>query len=166
MKKIGENTLGSQDMLEAFNKLQEYIASGYLLHGSKNKLDVLEPRQAVDGDKTSKVTNLNGVYATDDIRISIFMALFAKKDISKNGWRSFYSVTSKDEITVGGENVFFTDGFVHVLSREKFKEIEDENGKEIVASEPVTPIDVIKITPDILKYLSGVTYEMGDDVGV
>jgi hypothetical protein len=67
---------------------------------------------------------------------------------------------------VGGENVFFTDGFVHVLSREKFKEIEDENGKEIVASEPVTPIDVIKITPDILKYLSGVTYEMGDDVGV
>lgn len=33
---------------EKFKKLQDYVAKGYLLHGSKNRIEILEPRQAAE----------------------------------------------------------------------------------------------------------------------
>lgn len=144
----------------ALQKLEGYISQGFLLHGSKNKIEVLEPRQARDDNQDRKSGNLNAVYATDDIRISIFMALFAKKDATQNEWRAFYSSTNETEMNVGGENVTFTPGYIHVLPEKKFHKVDDENSKEIVSYESVTPIDVISVTPDIAKYLKGINYDM------
>lgn len=160
MEKVWNTSLENLDMKIAFQKLEDYVSQGLLLHGSKNKIEVLEPRQARDDNQERKSGNLNAVYATDDIRISIFMALFDKKDTTQNGWRAFYHSTNEDEMKVGGEHVTFTPGYIHVLPGEKFHKVDDENSKEIVAYESVAPIDVIAVTPDITKYLKGINYDM------
>ncbi|MDO8603840.1 MAG: hypothetical protein Q7K40_00270 [bacterium] len=160
MEKFDNTSFESLDMKITLQKLEGYVSQGFLLHGSKNKIEVLEPRQAQDDNHDRKSGNLNAVYATDDIRISIFMALFAKKDADKNGWRAFYNSTNEDEMSVGGENVTFTPGYIHVLPGEKFRKVDDKNSKEIVAYEPVAPIDVVQVTPDIAAYLSGINYDI------
>jgi hypothetical protein len=162
MEKLEDESIEKKEARETFVKLKEYLSQGYLLHGSKNKIEVIEPRQAHDDNRESKVTNLHGVYAADDIRVPVFMALFDKKDPTKKGWTSYYHATNREEITVGGKNVTFTPGYIHVLPNETFQKMEDEHGQETVSFEPVTPIDVIRITPEILELLTGVTYEMGD----
>jgi hypothetical protein len=148
----------NKEMKVALQKLNEYLAKGFVLHGSKNKIEILEPRQAKD-DEGREAGSLNAIYAADDIRIPIFMALFDKKDKKQKGWRAFYS-TKETTMRVGGENVTFTPGYVHVLSHEKFKKVEDERSKEIVSFESVTPEDIVEVTPNILNLFSNVTYEI------
>jgi hypothetical protein len=148
----------NKEMKEVLQKLNDYLAKGFLLHGSKNKIEVLEPRQAKEDDGR-ETGSLNAVYAADDIRIPIFMALFDKKAEDQKGWRAFYSAQGT-AMRVGGENVTFTTGYVHILPHEKFTKIEDERSKEIVSFESVTPEDVIEVNPNILKLFSDITYEI------
>jgi len=154
------NNNENKEMAAVLKKLEDYRSQGYLFHGTKNKIEVLEPRQAHDDDPdTTTVNNLCAVYATDDLRIPIIMALFDKKDKNKD-CNGFYSVTNGGKMTAGGENVTYTPGYIHVLPKDKFQEIEDERTKEIVAFENVSPIDIILITPDILDLIPGITYDI------
>src|SRR5687768_13589766 len=97
----------SPEMAEAMKKLGDYVEKGYLLHGSKKKLDLLEPRQASDTDESRYIGHQKAVYATRDPGIAILMSLFAKKDPGLEGWSSFYHKTG-DGFRAGGENITFT----------------------------------------------------------
>lgn len=148
---------GSQESIETYKKLGAYLEQGYLLHGTKNQHEIIEPRQARDDNDKRTAGNLLGVYATKNLNIAVLMALFEKKDLSKNGWRSGYS-GDENRLLVSGENYTFTTGYVHVLPQESFKMITDEHGSnELVSSETVVPTDVVTINPNILSLLKGVS---------
>jgi hypothetical protein len=161
METFQNNNIENSQMREVFEKLKAYAKQGYLFHGSKEKVNVLEPRRAKDDDPNDKVGNLHAVYATADIRIPIVMALFDEKDHSKNGWRSFYE-TKDEKMTVGGENITFTPGYIHVLPKESFQKTEDvdKDMEETVSYVPVTPVDIIQITPEVLNLIPGITYDL------
>lgn len=160
METFKNTTQESREMAETLKKLEEYQSQGFLFHGSKKKIELLEPRQAHDDSPDdTKLNDLNAVYATDDLRIPIIMALFDKKDKSKKS-RGFYSCTNNEKMFAGGENITFTPGYIHVLPKEKFQEVEDERTKETVAFENVLPMDIIRITPEILDLIHGITYDM------
>jgi hypothetical protein len=158
MEKIS-NTNETGEMKEVLKKIEEYRSLGYLFHGSKKELEVVEPRQAHDENPNVIAGNLNAIYATNDIRIPIVIALFDKKDRAQKSASSFYSAY-KDTMSVGGVNITFTPGYIYVLPKESFRTVENEQEKEIVSFEPVIPIDTIHITPEILDLIPGITYDM------
>jgi hypothetical protein len=86
------------------------------------------------------------------------LALLTKKDESQS-WTTSYSY-SGEKIDVGAENAVFTPGYIHVLPKENFQEVKDEKVKELVAFKPVTPIDIIQITPEILSLIPNITYDL------
>lgn len=141
----------------AFRRLERYKAQGYLFHGGKERIPTLVPRQASDTDKSKVIGNQKAVYADPSLQIPIIMALLDKKDHNLRGWRSRYSYTGT-HLEVSGENFTLTPGYVHVLPINSFIEIEDEKtgNKEIVSYELVIPRDVVRVTPEILSYLSNV----------
>jgi hypothetical protein len=160
METFKNNMAENQEMVAVLKKLESYRSRGYLFHGSKNKIEVLKPRQAHDNDLDATTgNNLNAVYATDDLRIPIIMAIFDKKDKSKKS-RASYSCTNNEEMLVDGENITLTPGYIHVLLKDKFQEIEDERTKEIVAFQNVSPIEIIRITTEILDLIPGITYDL------
>lgn len=145
-----------EDMQTALQRLETYHSDGYLFHGSKEKISVLEPRQARDRDEKKIIGNQKAVYAIDSLRVPIVKALLDAKDQSLNDWSSGYSDDGSN-IEVSGRNFTFTPGYVHVLPRNSFIEIEDERGHtEIVSYEPVVPKDIVRVTPDMLNHLKGV----------
>jgi hypothetical protein len=145
---------------EAFSRLQEYAAQGYLFHGSKSRVEVLEPRQARDGDGTRKLTNMRGVYATDHIEIPVFMALKAPQDAEKS-WTSGYSHNHGDEtFSMHGNNTVLTPGWVHVLPRDTFEVLEEGGSNETVSMEPVRPIASIEVKPDILRLFPNIDLDL------
>jgi hypothetical protein len=153
-----------EDNAERLARLERYLADGYLLHGSKKRIEILEPRQSRDDDPTRIAGNSNAVYAEGvDVRIPILKALFEKDDPTLNGWRSGYSTQGPGTpILVVGENYRFGSGFVHVLPRDTFEIEGDERDQEYVSRAPVAPIDVIEVDPGILELLDGVTRDGGD----
>lgn len=147
-----------EKMRESLEKLRKYVEQGYLLHGSKNKLEVIEPRQAKEDNPERMVGSLHGIYATENLKAPILMALFAKKDLSKDSWRSSYDSEDGEKFIVSGENFTFTPGYVHILPPDTFKLVADEKGNsELVSNEPVKPIDTIYIAPSILKLFEDIT---------
>lgn len=143
----------NQENAEKLEQLRSYLAQGYLLHGSKQKLEVIKPRQSTDDDPERISGKSLAVYAADSIATPILKALFAKKDLEKEGWRSAYT-GDKDHLVVTGENCTLTPGYVHVLPRDSFKE-EHESSADLISYSPVTPIDVIEVDPSILDELTG-----------
>lgn len=150
-----------QETIEAYMKLEAYLNQGYLLHGSKKQLEAIEPRQAKDDDSKRVAGNLHGIYATENLNVAALRALFAKKDLAKNGWRSSYS-GDENNLQVSGENFTFTSGYIYVLPRDSFAEVTDKTGgHDLVSSTSIKPIDVIKIDPAILGLLKGVSINEG-----
>lgn len=118
--------------------LEEYLEDGYCLHGSKQKLHLIEPRKAYC--ETGRPEGcLNAVYAErHDVRIPIIMALFEG--------RGFGSYSSDGTLlTVTGDRTF-SPGFVHVLPSDTFS---NESG-EFVSRVPVRPIAIVPVKPSIL----------------
>lgn len=143
-----------ENMAFTLKRLAAYKAKGYLFHGGKDQVALLTPQQASDRDESRVVGRQKAVYASDSLHIAIVMALLDKKDPTIQGWSSGYS-GNETQLQVTGENFTLTPGFVHVLPRNSFIEIEDEKkgDREIVSYEPVTPKDIIRVTPPILSYL-------------
>jgi hypothetical protein len=145
-----------QEAFETLKTLQSYLDQGYLLHGSKMRIDILKPRTARDDSDGRTIGKMTGVYADDDLRAPILMALFDRKDPNISDWRSSYQ--GNDENTfVSGENMTFTPGFVHVLPKDTFTYHEEGDDGEFVSNQPVTPVEIVPVTPDILRILEGVT---------
>ncbi len=143
---------------EKLTRLKSYLAEGYLLHGSKNRIEVLEPRQATDDNPERKTGKAHAIYAEDgDLRIPIVRALFAEKDPVPRSWRAGYSTHGPDTpIIVTGENCTFTPGFVHVLPPDTFEVEGDEGDNERISRVPVASIDIIEVDPSILDELPGI----------
>lgn len=141
-------------------KLRDYLAQGYLLHGSKEKLEIIEPRKAADTDPERTTGQAFAVYAErSDIRVPILMALFAEKDPSKKSWRSSYSAHGDGPMKVGGENYTFSPGYVYVLPSETFTIEGEEQDHEFISEVSVIPKDVISVDPSILSELDGIEFE-------
>ncbi len=134
--------------------LRRYVQDGFLLHGSKSRIDKIEPRQASDIDKTRVARNQFGVYATEDPDIAIVMALMHPK--GSGNTTSYYHKHSgeSESFKIGGVNVMLRTGYVHVLPRETFKEINHENDVEFVSKDPVTPVAVIEVNPPIIRSMN------------
>lgn len=143
----------------ALCELKRYAGEGYLFHGGKTRVDVLEPRQAHDVDPDRKTGKACAVYATDDIHIPIVMALFAKADSVLPDWHSSYTTEADGTLVVSGENCTFTKGYVHVLSPDTFESEGDERDRETLSFVPVTPIAVVEVEPEILNLLDGISID-------
>jgi hypothetical protein len=160
METFKNNTSENQEMAGVIKKLEDYQSQGFLFHGSKEKIIKLEPRQAKDNNP-SAVKNLNAVYSGKDFLRPIVLALLEKKDKTRS-WMTYYDYSTIDTMEVKGENAIFTPGYIHILPKEGFQEIEDKKTKEkeLVSYEPVEPIDILKITPEILNLIPGITYDL------
>ncbi len=133
----------------------EFVRRGFLLHGTGvSGLDTLEPRQA--NDEGGYEENIqNAVYATDDYRIPIFMAL--KSNLSG---KSGYSITSSQhEDGTYGENTSFSAtfvipsdkiGYVYVLPKDTFEVAGSDS--QFVSYLPVSPRFVIPVTLSDFPY--------------
>lgn len=146
---------------EKLDRLRDYLAQGYLLHGTKKRLAVLEPRQSSDDDPKRITGKAFAIYAEkEDVRIPILMALFDKADKSAGGWRSSYSQRGDGPLVVSGENCRFTAGYVYVLPPDTFEQEGTENDREYISRSAIRPVAVIEVTPEILKQFPEITYEM------
>ena len=88
------------------------------------------------------------------------MALFDKKDPTREDTSFFYHLWDKGEMKAGGVNATFTPGLIYVLPSEKFQKVQDNGDEDMVAFEPVVPVDIISVTPEILALIPGITYDM------
>jgi hypothetical protein len=143
-------------------RLESYLKSGYLLHGGKRRLEMLEPRQATDSDPERTTGKAFAIYAEDtDVRVPVVMALFDRKDPSVWEWRSGYSAHGiGSTMTLTGKNCTFTKGYVHVLPRESFEREGDEHDNELISRKPVEPVDIIEVTPSIIDSLKGMDIQI------
>lgn len=147
----------SPESIETLAVLRDFLAKGYLFHGSKSNADLLEPRQARDVDAGRVLGNQFGVYAADGIEIPVFMALKQIADPfigrSSSGYHG-----NNDIYTMHGKNTILTPGFVHVLPRDAFTQEQDEHGDyEFIARNPVRAVAVITVKPDIMRLLPNIT---------
>jgi len=142
------------DAMEAvLDELRGYLDAGYLLHGSKQKLEILEPHQARDRDPSNIIGSQTAVYAARSLRVPIIKALIDVRDKSMAA-RTYGYDDDGDRIIVSGTNFTFTPGFVYVVRLDSFIEItDDQNRRDIVSYEPVVPHDCIYVTPVILRHL-------------
>jgi hypothetical protein len=154
----------SKESIETLKLLREFVDKGYVLHGSKRTSEMLEPRQADDTNKERVIGRQNAIYATDKIEVPLFMALKDFKDPENRSMRSGYSGTAgADGITwhMYGENTALTPGYVYVLPKDTFDLMSDSNGdEELISREPVMPVAVFKIEPDILNLFPNITLDL------
>ena len=132
-----------------------FVQRGFLLHGTgMAELNILEPRQA--NDEGGFEENLkNAVYATDDSRIPIFMAL--RSGVSG---MSHYSITSsKHEDGLYTEEAHFSVtskfpsdkvGSVYVLPSETFEVAGSD--RQFVSSVPVVPLFELPVKLQDFQY--------------
>jgi hypothetical protein len=141
-------------MKAVLDRLQRDIDCGLLLHGSKWRLETLEPRQARDVDQANDVGSQRAVYAARNLTIPIVMALIAVRDASVGSWFHEYH-DDGNCIVVRGTNFTFTTGFVYVLEPDSFIEIKDDRGRrDIVSYQPVVPLACVRVTAEILNYMN------------
>ena len=145
------------------DQLRKFLEQGYLLHGTKEKLAVVEPRQASDNDPERKTGKAFAIYAeAHDIRVPILMALFDEKDKSKRSWSSSYSAEGNGPMKVTGENCILTPGYVYVLPKESFVREGGDNDYEYVSYTPVTPVTAIEVEPSLLDEFTDIEIALKD----
>ena len=151
----------TRESIETLRQLREFLAEGYVFHGSKKKSSILEPRQANDTDESRIIGRQNAIYATDKhLEIPLFMAMKDRKDPSNISIKSGYHGYG-DQFYMYGENATLTPGYVYVLPRDTFEVISDEEGNdELISREPVMPYAVFKVRPDIFKLFPNVTLDL------
>lgn len=148
----------SQESLETLRKMEDYLSQGYLLHGSKRRLEMIEPRKADDTDPERVAGKANAVYASDEVYAPILRALFDRKDPTRDS-RSSYSGNAI-HMKVTGENATFTNGYVYVLPRDSFILEGEGDDQELISYSPVTPIETIVVTPEILEHLQNLEIDL------
>lgn len=122
------------------DKLKRALDLGYLLHGSPHLITRLEPRQAQDDAKTGG--NQCGVYATTHPVFATWRGILHKGESCRTGW-SWNDNGAKILFAEG--QVELGDGYVYILPRDSFQIVEGDS-TEYVSYDPVTPIQVVKVT--------------------
>lgn len=142
---------------ETFHALKQYVIDGHLLHGSNLQLTVLKP-QAPSSDSGGAIHTQNAVYATQDPRIACAMAMFTRKDKTNPDAQTFYHVTN-DQCEIGGTNIMFGAGFVHILPRDTFVYLEDKTGDyDWVSYQTVKPVATLPVDASIADYFENTTF--------
>lgn len=141
---------------EVLKNLEE--TGKYVFHGSPDRLESLEPRQAYnhvkreDGEYDAIPDGKPAVFASPNVDTAIFMAVVSRKN-APLGKRSGFSAdnhgnfefrATKDTMDQIGEGA---NGFVHVFEKNKF---EFMNHNESVAYEAVSPVKVIEVKKEDL----------------
>ena len=153
--------------IQDLKKLEQ--SGNYVFHGSSNKIEKLEPRQAMIFDRKRKVSVPDGdpcVAATPSLDIAIFRSLIsaqiakAKKifphhsQFGMNNGVPYFKVTknSLDSALMPGSR-----GFVHVLDSGLF---EKRNGMESRAYVDIVPKFIVEVKgKDLPKNIAIVEYE-------
>lgn len=132
-------------------KLKEYEKQGYLFHGSPNKIELLEPKQAFSsyGSDTLVKHGEPSVSATPFVELAIFRSIINDKNAPDDHDSSFgynsdigllFSVSEKTLNQAKGKK-----GFVHILPLEGFKKFSNTI-MEWRSEKEVKPIDIIKVS--------------------
>jgi hypothetical protein len=129
--------------------LRDFLMREYLLHGSSQKFEIVEPRQACD-EKGRFQGNFKAVYATFDVRVAAFMA--TRHPTNLQSWSSYYH-SVEDKFQAGGENVVLGPGYIYVLPGDTFQFVGTEEDREIVSFVPVVPAIVVRIGPEFVRSL-------------
>lgn len=125
--------------------LADYARDGWLFHGSSERHERLEPRQAHDWSSGRAVPDGEpAVFATHLHEVAIFMAVMPSA-IGANGWFGY-------ELGAGGVARFHATalvepasarGYVHVLSRDGFS---GPIGADWRSPRAVTPTAIVEVT--------------------
>jgi len=156
-KRISRDVLDSliEQGVSVEDLCHEFVRRGFLLHGTGLvNLDILEPRQAND-EGGFEENLMNAVYATDDPRIPIFMALRWGME-----GRSQYSITSsKHEDGLYTEEAHFSATFdfpsdkigrVYVLPKDTFEVAGSD--RQFISSTPVVPLFELPVMLQDFQY--------------
>lgn len=114
----------------------------YLYHGTREKLDLLEPTQGVG---YGKADNEHGVYAVSEQELAIPFAISYRP----RGKGAFFSVeTSKrpPRIVLKDTDIDWSQvGYVYKVKSETFEKIDSE---QWLSKAPVEPVEVEEIRPE------------------
>ncbi|HYF12797.1 MAG TPA: hypothetical protein VD928_00665 [Candidatus Paceibacterota bacterium] len=133
--------------MQPLEKLARYLAQGYVLHGSKSRLEILKPHLAENLSDRPELNRL-AVYATNDVRIAL---IFATMKLDPANGSASLRIWGDKPLIAQGSNAPITSGFVQIVSRVHFKQI--NNGSTFTSSVPVVPIDMVEVEPSILENL-------------
>jgi hypothetical protein len=123
----------------------------FVFHGSPNKLEYLEPRQAYTWKNDIKTEDGKpAVFASKYSDIAIFMALINRENIKAN-FRSGYGFQDdKHEFRLSKETkdkLFNLKGYIYVFNKNDF---EQRNSVEYVSYKIVKPIKILEINESFL----------------
>jgi len=138
--------------VEIIANLRAIVAQGYLLHGSRFDVEVLEPRQGRCQVKREGCQQ--GVYATRNVGVALLAAMLHPKAESIQRLTEWSA--HSDHIVASGKNVELGLGYVYVCPIDTFKVVHMDNGEEtneFVSAVPVKPLDKVRVTPDLLAQL-------------
>lgn len=119
----------------------------FVFHGSPDKLEYLEPRQAYTWKGAEKIADgLPAVFTSNLAEIAIFMALINKENI-KDTFRSGFGFSNNNlEFRLTKETFDKLNnlkGYVYVFNKEGFK---SRNPVEYISYKIEKPIKIIEIT--------------------
>ncbi|MBM4402247.1 MAG: hypothetical protein FJ044_03320 [Candidatus Cloacimonetes bacterium] len=137
---------------------QKFIDTGYVLHGSPSKIELLEPRPVEDASKGFGTDT--AVFAVRSPASAIFSAIIDRRVLPENADRrvKMYHIREIDDY--GNERVetyyaiskalknarAIKGGWVHVLPKDTF--IDDPGSSECKSYQPVRPKVVIPVKPE------------------
>jgi len=145
--------------METLQQLRSAVEQGFLLHGSLRQLTSLVPKQARDSEKVSG--NRSAVYATKNVLIAVLCGL--RHPTGRNfifGWTGV-----EEDLKVFGHDVKLEDGYVYLLSADKFQQTFNDDGSpsgEYASEKEVIPAGVVAITPEILSQFPDLVIEIED----
>lgn len=124
--------------------LQKLPHDTFVLHGSPQRLTVVEPRQAAGNPKWPHLC-MYAVYASISVEFALIHALIEKPS---------YVLDEKEEcIMVRGEKIVVNSGYIYVLPIHPFTPIDDGvGGMCLTAKEPVEALAVVEVVPEMLAH--------------
>lgn len=119
--------------------MEDYREGDYLFHGSPNKIECLQPKQAHDTAYAAGCQK--AVYATDSLDMAICFALGVEGD----GERIMLPEYGRKMLFKNCHPRYGQKGYVYVLERDGFTHA---MGSQWVAYTEQTPVDIIEIDVD------------------
>lgn len=135
---------------ELFSHLERIPHEHFVLHGSPLELHSIAPQQAVFEERRD--LNEHGIYATTAVEIALLYAL-VHEDRGDWGWCGAVRDGKPILKVVVPEGFTPASGYVHVLSRRGFHDIEAFPGLHIAYGDPKTPDEILPIDAEVFEEL-------------
>ncbi|MCA9381250.1 hypothetical protein KC678_03215 [Candidatus Dojkabacteria bacterium] len=139
-----------EENMSSLERLQEYEKGGYLFHGSpSSEIEILEPREADDVDKSKTFNIDNAVFATSLVQSAIIFAVVGRnklpKDIQSGTWEVYWDEVDNAHAKIPKiwkDYVEKMTGTVYVLPSETFTE---RHHAQLKSKVPVKPADKVEV---------------------